>query len=304
MTTIIARNGELVADRRKVVNYRKAGVIGIRDEAKIYKTDYCLYGISGFELSEDIADFGMPKILMMRRLATLCALSYVVEGSDDFEKQLLELPGVTTKDVDDLIGKLKPTRNILGGVVARELNEQAMGLVAMTHYNTMHLNNGEFLSMPNKDTVVTGSGMKMACILLDHNFSYDELYPAMRVAGIPTGEKYDKLTLEKDLPRMVPPLSDEQFHRTIVRLFNKSERREKREGILTAEAAMQARGALAEAIATLMSLGKVNKRGRWTYSKKPIFDWTSDKAKESLFFKKACKMLGVKTAPQEGVKPA
>lgn len=304
MTTIIARNGELVADRRKVVNFRKTGVIGIRDEAKIYATDYCLYGISGFELSEDIIDFGMPKILMLRRLATLFALSHVVEGSDDFEKHLLTIPGVTTKDIDDLTNKLKITRNILGGVVARELDEQAMGLVAMGRYNTMHLNNGEFLSMPNNDTVVLGSGAKMACILLDHNFSYHELYPAMRAAGIPTGEKYDKLTLEKDLPRKVPPLSDEQFHKTIVRLFNKSERREKKMGILTEEAAMESRGALAEAIATLMSLGKVSKRGRWLWSKKPIFNWTTDEARDSEYFNKACKMLGVKIAPKEGVKPA
>lgn len=304
MTTIIARNGELVADRRKVVNYRKTGVIGIRDEPKIYKTDFCLYGISGFELSEEIADFGMPKVLMMRRLATLFALSYVVEGSDDFEKQLLEIPGVTTKHVDDLIGKLKPARNILGGVVARELEEQAMGLVAMGPYNTMHLNNGEFLSMPNKDTVVTGSGAKMACILLDHNYSYDELYPALRAAGIPTGEKYDKLTLEKDLPKLFPPLDDEQFHRMILRLFNKSERHEKKLSMLTDQAAIEARGALAEAIATLMSLGKVNKRGRWVFSKKPIFDWSSDAARRSPHFLKACKMFGVKLGPKEGVKPA
>lgn len=302
MTTIIARNRELVADRRKVVNYRKAGVVGIRDEPKIYKTPFCLYGISGFEMGEALEDFGMPKLLMMRRLATLFALSYLVEGGDEVEKELLKLPGATDRLVTDLIDNLKSIRNICGVQVAKELDQVEMGIVAMGPFTTLHMASGEFLAMKNIDTVVLGSGVKMTSILLDHNLSYDEIYPALRRSGMPSGEKYDLLSVEHDLPKAYPPISDPQIMRMVARLWRKSELTELKAKTLTPEQMHTARGALAETLATLLSLGRITKRNRWVWSKKPIFSWKEPEKRKHIFFTTACKAVGVKEDEQQGDK--
>jgi hypothetical protein len=296
MTTIIARNKELVADRRKIVNYRKLGVIGVRDAPKIHKEPFCLYGIAGFELTEEITDFGMSKELMLRRLAALFALSYYTESSE--KKALLyELPGASKTMIDGMMEAWRGLRNIIGNQVAREFESFSQSLIAMGRFNTLHFINGEFLTMPNTEIALLGSGVKTAAVLLDHGYTYDQLYPALRRAGIPTGETYDKLTVADDLPDLMPPISHPMLLRTIAILMKKSISWEIKEGILTKEGAHAPRRALAENLATFLSLGNTNSSNRWVFSKKPIWFWDTPKLRSHRHYRLACHIVGIE--PEE-----
>ena len=51
MTTLIAHNGKLHGDRRKVINYHLHGITGVQEGNKIYKLPFCGYGTTGFDLA-------------------------------------------------------------------------------------------------------------------------------------------------------------------------------------------------------------------------------------------------------------
>lgn len=296
MTTIIARNKVLVGDRRKMVNYRKLDVVGVRDEPKIYKEPFCLYGLSGFESVEGGMQFGLSKKMLLRRLATLFALSYYSESYEK-AKLLHGLPGASPMMIMDLMNTWGQMRTIMGMQVARELEKHSQSMVAMGLFNTMHFSNGEFLTMTNTDTVLLGAGLRHAAILIDNGYSYDQIYPSLRRAGVPTGETYDKFTVEDDLRDLMPPISHPALARTIATLMRRSIRWEIEKGMLTPEKAVGARRALAENIATMLSLGNTLRGDYWVFSKKPIWYWDTPKLRKNRHYQLACHLVGIK--PEE-----
>ena len=293
MTTVIARNKVLVADRRKIVNYRKLDVIGVRNEAKIYKEPFCLYGVAGYEATPAINGYGMSRELLLRRLAVLFALSYYTESKEK-RKLLYGLPGASPIMIESMVASWGEMRTIMGMQVARELNEFSQSVVAMGQFNTMHFTDGEFLTMPNTDTVLLGAGARHAVILIDNGYSYDKIYPALRRAGVPTGETYDMFTVEDDLPDLMPPISHPTLVRTIATLMRKAIRWEMKKGMLTPESAIGPRRALAENLATFLSLGNTLRGNYWVFSKKPIWDWTTPQSKKHRHYQLACNFVGIK----------
>lgn len=274
MTTIIAKNRELVADRRKIITGRKTGNIGTRDEPKIYKTPYCLYGISGFEIKEHIPEISVPTLLLQQQLAVIFGMSYFVSGGKAVLDMLESQLNVPRKKLISFRKRIKTIRNIIGTQLGRELQKSCQGVLALGQFNTVHINDGQYLITPNNETLLIGSGTLAASILLDHNVPFEKLYPALRSFGIPTGATFDKLTVDDDLLDMFPPLSDWEFISTAVSNILLATKHEIEIGVLKPDQAELAMGSMARDIATLVTWGRRNpKTGKWIFAKNPEFDW-------------------------------
>jgi hypothetical protein len=161
----------------------------------------------------------------------------------------------------------------------------------------MHFSNGEFLTMPNTDTVFLGAGIKHAAILVDNGYSYDQIYPALRRAGVPTGETYDKFTVKDDLLDLVPPLSHPTLVRTISTLMRRAIRWEVKQGMLAKDSVAGARRSLAGNLATFLSLGNTLRGNRWVFSKKPIWKWDTPELRKNRHYELACHFVGIE--PEE-----
>ena len=292
MTTIIARNGELVADRRKVVNGRRVGIIGVRNEAKIHKLPYCIYGITGFETDESVG-IGRGDYFLKSALATLFALSYICEKNKEKDEMLLEKTGWTRPDYTRFRIQLAEIRNVIGTQLAKELQEAGQGVIAMGLFNTIHIQNGTYLTIPITDTVVGGCGTTEASILLDNGRSYKEIYHMLRTSGAPTGIEFDVLSVEKDLDKLFPPLSDPGFIRTIGVISRMAIKREKAQGDDVRE--KEVTYALVEVMATFLMMGRV-RDGKWRFFKDPVLKWISADLikKHYRVFKIACDTCKVK----------
>jgi hypothetical protein len=136
----------------------------------------------------------------------------------------------------------------------------------------------------------------MASILLDHNYSYDRLYKALRTAGVPTGETYDVLSVEKDLKDLFPPITDANFLVMISQMFRRAEQHEVKTGIATEQQVTEGRAVVAEYVATLLTLGRLNKKnGKFYFNRKgPVYDW--DKAARKRYprtYDMACLLMNV-----------
>lgn len=298
MTTIIARNRELVGDRRKLINARKLGVVGVRDEAKIHKTPFCFYGISGWEVDDNLK-IGMPKFKMLRRLSVLFTLSYIASDDEEKDRYLLENLGWDKRVYELFKEAMGDMRNLMGNAFAHELNEFGQHLVAMGQYETIHIQGKEFLALPNFDTVILGAGDKMAAVLLDNGLSYDEIYHTLRTHAIPTGIKYDVLNVDRDLPKMIPNFSDSMFIKVMVLLFNKALAREKKQNIIKdAQHEIDARYVMAARMAVFMAMGKIV-RGKWKFNRNipDVFSFKDPISFKNKFYREACEML--KIIPEE-----
>jgi hypothetical protein len=269
MTTIIAQKKQLVADRRQVVNGVKAGIIGVRDEAKIYKLPYCFYGTSGFVVDGKIG--GYAKSLFDANIAALCALSFLCEKEKQKDAMIMEQTGWSRKDYSAFQNRVSAMRDMIGREFARDLNTHSQKLLIMTHQITMLVTN-DFVTAHTDETVVLGSGEEMVHVLLDHGLPYEEVYPALRASGVPTGATFDVLSLEKDLPSLFPPLSHPNLIAIIKVMMNDRINRQVKNGAMKEDTAARVRYVLVEDLVTLVLLGDV-KRNKWYFRKDPICNW-------------------------------
>lgn len=292
MTTIIAQKKQLVADRRQVVNAVKAGIVGIRNESKIHKLPYCLYGTAGFVINEKVG--GYSKTLFDANLAALCALTYICEKEKQKDTMFLEQTGWSKKDYTNFQGRIDGMRGVVGLEFARDLTRNSQSIVVMTHYNTMIVSD-VFTTALNDEVVVLGSGMEMTHVLLDHGVPYEEIYPALRSSGIPTGSTFEMLTLEKDLPHLFPPLSDYRLHAIISVMVDNKLRRQVKNNLLQKETEARARYVLVEDLATLSMLGKVKEK-RWYFNKNAVGNWSDINTvmKHRVKLESMCKLVKVK----------
>lgn len=305
MTTIIARNGELVADRRKIIEARLIGTVGVRDEPKIHKLPFCIYGFSGVE--RDIPRPGdLTKLQLHRRMAVVMGLSYIADCDPLTYEKLLQMEGVRPSHVFHFQQQVGQLRNVAAGQLARELENQNQNMLIMGKFTTVYCTNGGMVVAPNTETLIMGVADRMAAIFLDHNYSYEKLYKAIRHSTSPTGEKIDILKVA-DLEDLWPPITDPGFIKMAIQMFERSEHYEFKKGILKDEVATHARALIAETIATILTLGKLNKKGQMIFSKvPPVFDWNRDARKHrSVPYKLACQMMKVEPVAdkEEEVKP-
>lgn len=289
MTTIIARNRELVADRRKIVNFRKIGTVGVRDEPKIYTLPFCHYGLSGFDDSPYISGV-MSDFTFKKSIAVIMGLSYLADAP--FDKQCSwAYPDDHVNQFLGFLESIETLRNVLGTQLAIELNEASRGAVAMGPFTTVHFDKKEFLRIPPEDTVVTGAGVKMACVLLDHNFSYEEIYKGIAASGIPTGEKIDLLKVD-DLEDLFPPISHYGFLFHMSSMMKRALRREVKEGVIEDERREPILRLFAGTVATLLTFGRY-KDGKMIFKPNRVFSWNDPEARKRKAYKVACDIVGI-----------
>lgn len=292
MTTIIAKDKCLVADRRVVVNAIKQGIIGVRDAVKIQKLPYCIYGISGFEKSLEVG--GYSPILFSNTIATLCALNYLCVDNKEREKVIMEGTGWSRKMFLRFRSKARIAHEAVGKDFATTLMEYRQNLIILTHENILLLQDGIFTRAEHSESVVLGSGAKMAHILLDHNVPYEEIYPALRSCGIPTGAVFDKFCLDDLDKSLVPPLSEPNFTAMISVATSDKIKEALSKGEISEKVATDTYHGMVDLIATLLTIGKV-KNKRWYFSKKAVADWRDVEAivKNMEIISLACNMMRV-----------
>lgn len=297
MTTIIAKNRELIADRRQVVNAAATGIIGVRDEGKIHKLPYCLYGMCGFEMT----DIGprIDPIVFQQSIATICALTAFANDASNSDKRIdqifLEQSGWTEEQYENFQRHARLMRDIIAEQFSTDLWNHGQGLLIMTHQAVMMLNEGKFAVYSVKEPVVLGSGVTMVQILLDHGISCEEIYPMLRRHGVPTGTTFDVFSLDKDLPFAMPPMSNTTMLVYISIYIRRSLRSSLKSGKITKETRIESLCMLVENIARFMALGKVS-RNKWIFNKKSIPEINSVEIihKNKTLIEKACSIAKVK----------
>lgn len=270
MTTIIAKDKCLIADRRVVVNAIKQGIIGVRDAIKIKKLPYCIYGISGFERSPEVG--GYSTMLFDNSIATLCALNYLCVGKSDRQKVIMEGTGWTEKMYDHFRNKARKVFNAVGKEFATKLFDHGQSVIITTHDNILLFQNGSITIAEHSEIVVMGSGSKTAHILLDHSVPIEEVYSVLRSSGMPTGAVIDKLCLSDLDEKLVPNLRDPYFAAMIANSARSRIKKEISMKILPADMNTKVKYIAVDVIATLLTIGQV-KNKRWYYSKKAVADW-------------------------------
>lgn len=290
VTTIIAQGKTFTADRRKVINYHKVGMVGIRDEAKISKTPYGLIGTTGFEFS-GAKDAKIYKEYH-QKLAILAILTYCSDQRF-FELPIYKAMKHANKGEEYAASffnwrtNMRNWRDILGRHFAKDIVEWKAGFIMMLHERTLVGDEDGFLTYDNRDAVIVGSGKKMATILLDHGVPKPEIYHALRQSGVPTGTKIDEFTIEKDLPDLFPPITDLSFQMAFTTHGLRSITKDKKDGVIDADKALVAHEELTAAVATWLSFGEL-KKGVFHFNKDlPIFDWDDNATRVHPAWKRA-----------------
>lgn len=289
MTTIIAIQGKLVADRRKAVNYFKAGIVGVRDEPKIHKLPFCIYGTTGFELLRNAKD-KLVHQAFEKKLAMIFGLTYFCDAAF-LKHPLVKASGAEEKFVSSFRKRAKALRDIIGHQLADEMESGSKGVIAMGLKDTIIASDREFQVFSNQEPLVLGSGKKAAIILLDHGWSFERIYNALRESGCPTGETFDILDTRTELVDSFPPVTDNNFIYGLINAMNtawNSESYSKRNP--TPEEHQLEKDKLAELIAIFLSFGKLE-NGMMVFSKTPIFNFTTPEAKEGVLYQMAFKAI-------------
>lgn len=283
MTTLIAMHGELYGDRRKLVNYLKNGIVGVRDENKIRKHPYCLYGVMGFEFADQIKDKN-PVLgkYFEHWLTIIAALDYFTD--DLFTEHRF---AKTTSDKEGLLyfritcGAL---RNMVGKYVAKELEAKGSGLIILTRGRGFVADPEGWVSFNHDDPIVVGIGKTMAAILIDHNTPIAEIYHALRISGCPTGTSFDKLTVSDDLHVDFPPVCEDPFLAIMSTLVMSVAMQRLKEEVFTQKGVADCCEDLTMAIATFLTMGKI-KDGKTILSRKPVFDFKSPASRRTKAWK-------------------
>ncbi|BAW19155.1 hypothetical protein [Ralstonia phage RP12] len=287
----------LVADRRKVVNYFKVGMIGLRDEPKITKTPYCLYGTTGFEFSPHEVGAN-AKTTFEQKLSVICALNFFTE--DRFTKHRMFK---TIKDIR-AFARFRLTcrriRDLIGHRLSKDMDADGSGLLVMTHENTFVGDGKGWSKYSNQEALIVGSGKKMAAILLDHGVPTEEIYYALRLSGCPTGTTIDTFTVKDDLTDDFPPVCDETFLDAMHIFAQAQIKKELKDGACTEVEANMVRKSITEMIAAFLSMGKM-KDGKVSFSRNPMFGFSTPEAKRTKAWKAAVEITGYEE-PKEKAK--
>lgn len=292
MTTIILKDNCLVADRRMLVNAGNANVIvGVRDEAKIYKLPYCLYGLSGFEFEID-KDSSMKK-MFDNVVATLCALTYICEENKEKDAMIRNGTGWTKSQLTLVQYRASLMVTLIGEYFAQSLFKTGKHLVIVTKYKTLLFENSKFDTYDTNETIVLGSGKKMTHLLLDKGTPFEEIYHVLRSTGVPTGTKLDKFHLN-ELPDFFPPIDNVNFYSTIDFYHSTTIKKEFKEGLIPKLTYDRSKCTVVEIIATFISMGKV-KNGRYHFYKDAISNWdqASLKNKHIKLLESVCKIMQI-----------
>lgn len=295
MTTLIAKDGELFGDRRKVINYLRNGIIGIRNEPKIIKLPFCLYGLSGYDLAAGAPNKDAIQERFEHKLAVICALDYF--GSELFLKHAFHKAFKNLPNFRSFVGACIRLRNKLGKALAKDLQEQCAHLIMLTHSHTFVIDNASWLQYDNNETLIIGAGKKAAAIFIDHNLPMSELYYALRSQGCPTGPTFDRLSVKEDLGAAFPPICDEDFLQVLTFFSKATFRKELRAEAVSKEEYEENLEGLAKIVAAFLTMGEL-KDNTFYFSDKPNFDYDSEEAKQSSAWKAAVAITAYKPAKE------
>lgn len=284
MSTIIAHKGQLIADRRKVVDGAHISFVGIRDEAKIHQTDFCLFGLSGFEISSDIPAFEGTDLKLLRALAVIFGLTYFTQKS--------YLHGPVAKALEEheyhpfvqFRRNVRSLRNILASQLAKELEKDACNVLAVGREHTLMFHEGKYGIYGHQTQAVIGAGRKMAAILLDHGVPYEDIYRRLRWSGLPTGATFDVLKAS-DLPDLMPPVWDSEFLLTMHTRIKRQMQEEKEEGVLTPELEQVTIENVTKIFATFLTMGRG--KDKRSVALRPTFDFSTPEARKRKAWKSA-----------------
>ncbi len=277
----------LMGDRRKLVNGHRVDIIGVRDEAKVHKTDFCFFGISGFELTGNGASDD-AFLELKKMLALMFALSYFC-SEHILEADLIKsLKGTAEGNGYLLLRKrCREAMNLLSAPYASHLQKLEQHVVAMGREKTILFSGGLCSIYENHQPVVIGAGKKVAAIYLDLGMSYETIYHKLRWSGTPTGVQVDTYHAS-DLLDLMPPVTDPVF----LGIFNKRMKRvfdaDLKDGGLTVEAHYDCWENLTEQIACFLS-----------FLNKPRFDFSTTESRVSNEWIAACKITGLQPKEQD-----
>lgn len=201
MTTIIAINQKIYADRRKVVNNTTEGMIGSEHGDKITTTSFCHYATTGF------VPEGFQAKQIDHTLAAIFVLLHVAHSQSNFRKS------AAGKMFFEACGlrRIKFTTNMLIDRLKVYCIDAECSLLAVN--DTHHvLVRGKDTAYGLKNTCsILGAGSKMAGILLHHREPIESIYEAIRGAGLPTGATVDMKDGATFASDKIPPITDPYF---------------------------------------------------------------------------------------------
>lgn len=287
MTTLIAKNGELYGDRRKVVNSPRNGIVGVRDDAKIYKLPFCLYGMTGWDYSDGGILSKRAKALFEQKLAVISALDYFTD--EQFIKHPLHAMLKEMKYHGSFISFCKHFRNLIGRYLAKDLSAASSGLILVTRGGTFVADSKGWDICGRSDTIVVGAGSKMAAILLDHNVPIKDIYYALRAANVPSGTIFDKFTIEEDTSGEFPPVFGEPFLSALYKFVGRSMVRESVDNKYDEMQQFENHEKFTMFVAALLSLGKMDGNTA-VFTPNPNLKIDDPEFRHTEIWKKACKI--------------
>lgn len=268
MTTLIAMHGELFGDRRKLVNYLNSGIVGVRDENKIRKHPYCLYGIMGFEFSDQLTkNNAVLGKYFEHWLTTIAALDYFTD--DIFSEHRFVKTATNREELSYFRSTCRALRSMVGKHVAKEMADKGSGLIMLTRGRGFIADSTGWRPFKHSDPIIVGTGKDMATILIDNNIPVAEVYHALRTSGCPTGTKFDKLTVKDDLQFDFPPVCEDHFLAIMVMLVLEVAKERLKEEVFTQKGFDDCLEDLTMAVATFLTMGKI-KDGKTVLSRKPV----------------------------------
>lgn len=299
MTTILMHQSQLIADRRKVVNGHHSGLIGVRDEAKIFQTPYCVYGITGFEFFDALSQDRQTEI--SQQIATVFVFDYFA-GEAILKSELCESIGpVEFVDFLKFRTRCRQLRDIHGQYLARKLKQEDQQFIAMNREVAHVCRFGAFHTHSVEDQVVLGAGRQTADILLDHGLDYGDIYRTLRVSGVPTGDRYDVLS-PQDLPVLFPPVYSETFiellYVTMEELIDDDVKRE----LASREEHRATRKHLTEVIAVFLSMckpGNTPAGEQAVFDPAMRFDFVTGAGRDTVYWQSACDITGWREDPED-----
>lgn len=207
MTTIIAHNGTLIADRMQLVSYTHHGITSVRDSPKIFKLPHCIYGISG---TMDLSQTGDElHTLIMKRLAVISILRYFTQ-THFYQRLHKKIREKKQNEYHAFTSELRSLLPLLTEEFAQFLNARELSLIALDRHSSYLFVDGFYYVHNNKATLTLGSASKVAIILLNHGLQIEKIYDSIRNMGAPTGVKLDQFSVQ-DLDNLFPPIDDPAF---------------------------------------------------------------------------------------------
>lgn len=298
MTTIIAQNGKLAADRRKAVNHYKTGIIGVRNESKIVKLPFCLYATMGYDLPSDtVGEENVIKDRVTQQLAVLFALSYFC-GKRFYKTPLYRYLKESKIPTAEFSINVRSLRLIIGKFVSIEMDEAGRGLLAMDGHTTLFMEHGNFNAYNNKEIITAGSGRKVASILIDKGWKLEDIYKAVRTSGAPTGAEFEVYDTRKEFADEFPPIGSLDFLLMFSALIKSYAKNGVAEKNLTPETANNLLLTLTTVIAGFMSIGKLH-NGKVIFNKKQKLYYYLPQDADAIAFKLACTITRYKPIQEE-----